>query len=108
MTDSAANGWYVWLTELSIIPREYHYITRMISSFFITLALTPIVPIIVLVIYDVILWFWRLAAASWRDRPATRMHVAADPPRLLIDGTVPNGSLVDPRRRMGDSTAKTK
>ncbi|KAK4234402.1 hypothetical protein C8A03DRAFT_37817 [Achaetomium macrosporum] len=57
-------GWFAWLTKLSIIPSEYQYVIRMISSFFITLSLLPIVPIALLVIYDVCLWLWRLAAAS--------------------------------------------
>ncbi|KAG7286106.1 hypothetical protein NEMBOFW57_008409 [Staphylotrichum longicolle] len=83
MADYASEtvGWYVWLSELSILPQEYQYIMRVISSFFITLALTPIVPIIALVIYDLILWLWRLAAASWSARSAMRSDVAAQLPK---------------------------
>ncbi|KAK4043154.1 hypothetical protein C8A01DRAFT_32796 [Parachaetomium inaequale] len=94
MTDYATEtaSWYVWLTELSIIPQEYRYIINLISSFFITLALTPIVPIAVLVIYDLMLWFWRLAVANWRARSAPRI-VVAEPPELPANGTALNGSL---------------
>jgi len=37
MVDYASEtvGWYVWLSELSILPQEYQYITRVISSFFV-------------------------------------------------------------------------
>ncbi len=40
MTDyaSEAVGWYGWLSELSILPQEYQYIIRVISSFFVSLA----------------------------------------------------------------------
>lgn len=57
-------GWYSWFTELRFVPAEYHYIFRMISWFFVTLALAPIIPIVLLVIYDFSLWMWRLAVAS--------------------------------------------
>ncbi|KAH6843074.1 hypothetical protein B0I37DRAFT_210982 [Chaetomium sp. MPI-CAGE-AT-0009] len=84
MTDyaSESSNWYVWLTELSIIPEEYRYIISIISSFFITLALAPIIPIIALVIYDLILWFWRLAIANWRARFTPRIEIIppAEPP----------------------------
>lgn len=38
MTDYASEpvGWYVWITELSLIPQEYQYIIRVISSFFVS------------------------------------------------------------------------
>jgi hypothetical protein len=38
MTDYATEtaSWYLWLTELSIIPQEYRYIINVISSFFVS------------------------------------------------------------------------
>jgi hypothetical protein len=43
MTDyaSEAAGWYVWFTELSLIPQEYQYIIRVISSFFVSRPVLP-------------------------------------------------------------------
>jgi hypothetical protein len=94
MTDYASEpvGWYVWITELSLIPQEYQYIIRVISSFFITLALAPILPVVVLVFVDLILWFWRLAVASWRAGVAPDIQ-AAGLPRPPITGTVLAGAL---------------
>jgi hypothetical protein len=89
MTDyaSESSNWYVWLTELSIIPQEYRYIISIISSFFITLALTPIIPIVALVIYDLVLWFWRLAIANWRARFTPRIEISpAEPPTPPLNG----------------------
>ncbi|KAL2146758.1 hypothetical protein VTI28DRAFT_2593 [Corynascus sepedonium] len=77
---NAISSWYTWLTELRIIPQEYQYITSVISSFFITLALAPIIPIILLFVYDVILWFWRLAAANWQLRLSRRTGAAMPTP----------------------------
>jgi nitrate reductase NapE component len=96
MTDYASEptSWYLWLTELSIIPQEYRYIISIISSLFLTLALTPIVPIVVLVIYDLMLWFWRLAVANWRARFAPRIEIApAEPPTPPINGTAASWSV---------------
>jgi len=93
MADYASEvvGWYSWLTELSLLPQEYQYIIRVISGFFITLALTPIVPIAGLVIYDFALWVWRLTAASLSASSTTRIAVAADLPKPLTDGITPDG-----------------
>jgi hypothetical protein len=110
---SAPTSWYVWLSELSIIPQEYRYIISTISSLFVSsfasdvilavtvtdrglgqiiLALTPIIPIVALVIYDVILWFWRLAVANWRARSAPRIEIApAEPPMSPINGAARAG-----------------
>jgi hypothetical protein len=33
--DSESASWYVWLTELSILPPEFHDTLSMISSFFV-------------------------------------------------------------------------
>ncbi|KAH6640509.1 hypothetical protein F5144DRAFT_97980 [Chaetomium tenue] len=83
---SAPTSWYVWLNELSIIPQEYRYIISTISSLFIILALTPIIPIVALVIYDLILWFWRLAVANWRARAGPRIEIVPpEPPMPPID-----------------------
>ncbi|KAK3349330.1 hypothetical protein B0T25DRAFT_239600 [Lasiosphaeria hispida] len=65
-------SWYVWFTELSIVPDEYRYVLRLISWFFITLALTPIVPIILLVIYDFALWL-----CQHRPKTADRIPTAS-------------------------------
>lgn len=48
MTDyaSAPTSWYVWLSELSIIPQEYRYIISTISSLFVS----RIAPVIILTI----------------------------------------------------------
>ncbi|KAK5652730.1 hypothetical protein OQA88_9583 [Cercophora sp. LCS_1] len=73
-------SWYRWFTQLSIIAPEYHYILRMISWFFITLALIPIVPIMGLVIYDLTLWLCRLVGASYtesRQRETDAKRVSA-------------------------------
>ena len=116
MADYASEvvGWYSWLTELSLLPQEYQYIIRVISGFFvrllllpnppgpelpltrsaptqITLALTPIVPIAGLVIYDFALWVWRLTAASLSASSTTRIAVAADLPKPLTAGITPDG-----------------
>lgn len=29
-------SWYIWFTELSIVPPEYRYILRIISWFFVS------------------------------------------------------------------------
>lgn len=58
----------------------------------ITLALTPIVPIAGLVIYDFSLWVWRLTAASLSASSTARIAVAADLPKPLTDGISPDGS----------------
>ncbi|KAL2015933.1 hypothetical protein VTK56DRAFT_4523 [Thermocarpiscus australiensis] len=89
---SVTTGWYIWFTELSIVPAEYHYILRMISWFFITLALTPIVPIALLVIYDVLLWLWRLSAASRRVTHVLPADGATGLPRWPIEGRAPDVS----------------
>ncbi|KAK3303465.1 uncharacterized protein B0T15DRAFT_275941 [Chaetomium strumarium] len=80
-------NWYGWITELSVIPSEYRYVIRMISSFFITLGLLPIVPIALLVIYDVVLWLWRHAAASRRAQSIMQtdgIHAKPRPPSTDI------------------------
>lgn len=43
MADYASDtvGWYVWLSELSILPQEYQYIMRVISSFFVSYLFSP-------------------------------------------------------------------
>ncbi|KAK3384475.1 hypothetical protein B0T24DRAFT_674227 [Lasiosphaeria ovina] len=95
-------GWYVWFTELSIVPPEYRYILRIISGFFITLALAPIIPVILLVIYDFSLWLWRLYGASHgmarRDdqKPSTDVDVSglsgtSIPESSRINGTLKTG-----------------
>ncbi|KAH8897034.1 hypothetical protein GQ53DRAFT_742876 [Thozetella sp. PMI_491] len=60
MDDLDAKTTSPWLGHLGIIPPEYNYIVRMISWFFITLALAPIIPLLVLILYDLLLWIWRL------------------------------------------------
>ncbi|KAK1771837.1 hypothetical protein QBC33DRAFT_554999 [Phialemonium atrogriseum] len=57
-------SWYSGLTELTIVPGEYYYIVRMISFFFITLAIALILPVLALVVYDFALWIWRLASSK--------------------------------------------
>ncbi|KAL2174490.1 uncharacterized protein P884DRAFT_68240 [Thermothelomyces heterothallicus CBS 202.75] len=79
MADPAAS-WYAWLNELRLVPQEYQYIISVISGFFITLAMIPIAPILLLVIYDIILWFWRLAGANWRLGRARRTRAANTEP----------------------------
>lgn len=32
-------GWYIWFTELSIVPPEYRYVLRIISWFFVSVVL---------------------------------------------------------------------
>ncbi|KAK4128484.1 hypothetical protein N657DRAFT_676265 [Parathielavia appendiculata] len=88
---SDSPSWYVWLTELSIIPPEYHDVISMISSFFLILALTPIIPIIGLVIYDVSLWACRLAAASWRTRPTTPVDLAGETSTVVTSSMAATG-----------------
>lgn len=80
--DAAATAWYAKLTQIRVVPSQYRYITRIVSWFFvgyvpaanpefsfadcdckITLALLPILPIILLVTYDFLLWLWRLNGA---------------------------------------------
>ncbi|KAK3333857.1 hypothetical protein B0T19DRAFT_139143 [Cercophora scortea] len=58
---------YIWITEHSIVPPEYRYIIRMISWFNITIGLMFMSPVIGIIIYDIILWLWRLFAA--RNKP---------------------------------------
>ncbi|KAL2266240.1 hypothetical protein VTJ83DRAFT_5592 [Remersonia thermophila] len=85
---SSATTWYSWLVNLGILPGESHYIIRFISSFFISLAVIPIVPVVLMFIYDVSLWLWRITAAQLRRRHA---RVAAaphvQPPAQLSDTT---------------------
>ncbi|KAK3902554.1 hypothetical protein C8A05DRAFT_15391 [Staphylotrichum tortipilum] len=95
MSDHASDtaGWIGWLAELCSNPHEYHFIIRVMCSFFITLALAPIVPIAGLIVYDLTLWFWRLAAANWRARgtPAA-IDLAADLPKPLDGAASLNAS----------------
>jgi hypothetical protein len=48
MTDyaSAPTSWYVWLSELSIVPQEYRYIISTISSLFVS----SLIPTVILAI----------------------------------------------------------
>ncbi|KAH8903053.1 hypothetical protein BR93DRAFT_981658 [Coniochaeta sp. PMI_546] len=55
-------GWYSNIVELNILPVNVHYIVRMISWFFITLALAFTLPILGLIVYDFFLWIWRLCS----------------------------------------------
>ncbi|KAB5566807.1 hypothetical protein GE09DRAFT_1219063 [Coniochaeta sp. 2T2.1] len=67
MTNTAKmeeTGWYSRIVELSILPFNLHYIIRMISWFFITLALAFTLPIVGLIIYDFFLWIWRLLSTQ--------------------------------------------
>jgi hypothetical protein len=43
MADVASEtvGWYVWLSELNILPQEYQYIMRVISGFFVGSLSSP-------------------------------------------------------------------
>ncbi|KAL2161992.1 hypothetical protein VTH06DRAFT_7777 [Thermothelomyces fergusii] len=93
MADSATS-WYAWLSEARLVPQEYQYIISVISTFFITLAIIPITPIVFLFIYDIILWFWRLAAAHWCLRREQRTPAAGtQPARPPMITTPPDESL---------------
>ncbi|KAL2119582.1 hypothetical protein VTJ04DRAFT_6543 [Mycothermus thermophilus] len=72
-TDSPStfDSWYNWL-----FPDESHYILRLISSFFITLALAPIIPIVLMFFYDVGLWLWRILRLEFRRRYAQIVSAA--------------------------------
>ncbi|KAK3941608.1 hypothetical protein QBC46DRAFT_382051 [Diplogelasinospora grovesii] len=93
-----ATAWYTHITELSIVPHEYHYILRMVSWFFITLALAPVLPIIILIIYDFVLWLWRLSAyemVSSRQqqsgtRTATVPSLPLKPSITTLDANAPD------------------
>ncbi|SPQ23175.1 ef3ae08d-3632-41e3-b67d-2e8b74b4fa19 [Thermothielavioides terrestris] len=95
MADYASEvaSWFTWLSELSIVPSEYQYIIRIISAFFVTLGLVPIVPIALLVIYDVGLWLWRLAAASRRARSLMHAGGTGDFQIAASHGPAPNVSI---------------
>ncbi|KAJ9137177.1 hypothetical protein NKR19_g8318 [Coniochaeta hoffmannii] len=61
MADMAdETSWYSMIVELNILPFNLHHIIRMISWFFITLALAFTLPIAGLILYDFVLWIWRL------------------------------------------------
>ncbi|KAK4134812.1 hypothetical protein BT67DRAFT_281836 [Trichocladium antarcticum] len=85
-------SWYLWLSEPSIIPPEQFGVLRGISWFFITLALTPIVPIILLVIYDFSLWAWRLAVAKPGPGLMRQANGATGSPNPLTDDSPSDGS----------------
>ncbi|KAL1840027.1 hypothetical protein VTJ49DRAFT_898 [Mycothermus thermophilus] len=86
--DFESTGWYSWLVNLGILPGESHYIIRFISSFFISLAIAPIIPVVLMFIYDVSLWLWRITTAQLRRRHAQAVAAAEmQPPARISDTT---------------------
>ncbi|KAH6618090.1 hypothetical protein B0J18DRAFT_270929 [Chaetomium sp. MPI-SDFR-AT-0129] len=101
-------GWFTWILELRIVHPEYQYIIKAISTFFITLALIPIAPIIALVIYDVILWFWRLAIASfatWRARRTQRAAGSRTEPQRPPEADAHDSNHPTPGQTQTDGSA---
>ncbi|OIW25298.1 hypothetical protein CONLIGDRAFT_685156 [Coniochaeta ligniaria NRRL 30616] len=91
-------GWYSTIVELNILPVNVHYIIRMISWFFITLALAFTVPILGLIVYDFFLWIWRLCS--------TRTPVALQPDEKIR--TAPNMSRTSKSQISGAELSQAK
>lgn len=91
-------GWYSSIVELNILPVSVHYIVRMISWFFITLALAFTLPILGLIVYDFVLWIWRLCS--------TRTPGALQPDQNIR--TAPNMSRTSKSQISGAELAKAK
>jgi len=88
-------SWYTWFTELELLPAQYSNALRMITWFFKTLALAPIIPIILLMIYDLTLWLWRLSVDG-RRRQTLAMSEKPQDPATITDrppNQKANGSL---------------
>ncbi|KAK4111308.1 hypothetical protein N656DRAFT_799165 [Canariomyces notabilis] len=65
-----AASWYAWFTEPSFVPSAYHYILRGTFWFFMTISLLLLSPILLLLVIDLVLYFWRLSTVS---KPAAHM-----------------------------------
>ncbi|KAK4166458.1 hypothetical protein QBC43DRAFT_286911 [Cladorrhinum sp. PSN259] len=63
--------YYQWFTELAFL--------RVLSFLFITLASILIGPIILLIIYDISLWLWRLSGIGGLIDIVFRRQAAAQP-----------------------------
>lgn len=87
-------SWFSGLSELRIVASEYYFIVRIISGFFITLALALILPVLGLVVYDIILWIWRLCSS--RPSPVGAVRAGQD---LAVDNRKPatNGDITNPK-----------
>ncbi|KAK3402090.1 hypothetical protein B0T20DRAFT_130848 [Sordaria brevicollis] len=60
MSESDFPSWYSWITGASLLPAEWSHFMEVLTGVFKTLALAPILPIIALVVYDFVLWMYRL------------------------------------------------
>ncbi|KAK4190746.1 hypothetical protein QBC35DRAFT_53526 [Podospora australis] len=84
-------GWYQWCLDL-FVPRQYQFICHLITGFFMVLGLALIGPLILLVIYDLLLWAWRLSGANQlidvlTQRPPAQTE--SPPPPLNGNGNKP-------------------
>ncbi|PSR78648.1 hypothetical protein BD289DRAFT_485944 [Coniella lustricola] len=60
------------MTDLLIVSDSYSWIVRVISWFFITLALSFWTPIAVLIAFDFVLWIYRLVVPTAATNPQSR------------------------------------
>ncbi|KAK4232433.1 hypothetical protein QBC38DRAFT_450055 [Podospora fimiseda] len=76
--------YYNWFTELVFL--------RVLSVLFLTLALILIGPIILLIVYDISLWLWRLSGIGGLIDVIFRRAPPAQPRNQLNgNGSPPNG-----------------
>ncbi|KAK0742439.1 hypothetical protein B0T21DRAFT_409250 [Apiosordaria backusii] len=86
---------YYSMTEPSWIPSRLHPFLHGVSGFFMTLGSLFIVPIIFLVIYDIILYVFRLTGSACQtltNALQARQSAQPHPAKPPING---NGSVVN-------------
>ncbi|KAK3995843.1 hypothetical protein QBC44DRAFT_366227 [Cladorrhinum sp. PSN332] len=84
--------YYNWFTELAFL--------RVLSLLFLTLALILIGPIILLIIYDISLWLWRLSGIGGLIDIVFRRPTPAQPINQLNGNGSPTNGKTKRRRRL--------